>query len=251
MFDCITEDVRAGVAGGLSGIAMGGAYHGTGTAKTQQEKTPASNIGEKADPLSAGVRYMASGTKNDNEGWSVKEQIKNHSAELDAMDPVFSDEVHVSNQGKAKSKGWILPILEKRNYRVRRQDIGEIVFDKKRVNMSLNYLKNDGELAAYAALPNVLEHGRTISNRDDHKGRGYGTVTIAAPVEINGIRGNMAAVVRLNDTGNYYKVHRILMPDGTQFVYENEKSTAEPAGAATNGAVTSPTDSASFCNMVS
>lgn len=56
--------------------------------------------------------------------------------------------------------------------------------------------------------------------------------TFAAPVEINGIRGNMAAVVQLTGK-NHYHTHRIIMPDGSAFVFNAEKNTeSKPAGAA-------------------
>lgn len=55
-----------------------------------------------------------------------------------------------------------------------------------------------------------------------HKGRGYDTVTFAAPVTINGITGNMAVVVK-KTKGNRYKTHRILMPDGSAFLYQDIK----------------------------
>ena len=48
--------------------------------------------------------------------------------------------------------------------------------------------------------------------------------TFAAPVEINGIRGNMAAVVQLTGK-NHYHTHRIIMPDGSAFVFQ-EKANA-------------------------
>ena len=40
----------------------------------------------------------------------------------------------------------------------------------------------------------------------------------------------MAVVVKKTNH-NYYKMHRIVMPDGSQFVFENEKNRAEPSGA--------------------
>lgn len=56
--------------------------------------------------------------------------------------------------------------------------------------------------------------------------------TFAAPVEINGIRGNMAAVVQLTGK-NHYHTHRIIMPDGSAFAFNAEKNTeSKPAVAA-------------------
>ncbi len=73
----------------------------------------------------------------------------------------------------------------------------------------------------------MLKRGIQIGEDGDHKGRGYETLTIAAPVVLNGKRGNMAVVV-MKTKGDRYKVHRILTPEGTAFVLpemENAEST--------------------------
>lgn len=50
----------------------------------------------------------------------------------------------------------------------------------------------------------------------------YDTVTIAAPVEINGDKGIVGVVVK-KVKGNRYKTHRILMPDGLTFKFSDNK----------------------------
>ena len=70
-------------------------------------------------------------------------------------------------------------------------------------------------------MPEVLKNGIEIESRDNHKGHEYGTKTFAAPVEINGERGNMAVVVK-RTTDNFYKVHRIVTPDGQVFKFEQK-----------------------------
>ena len=92
-----------------------------------------------------------------------------------------------------------------------------------------------------------MEQGIEISSRENHKDREYGTVTIAAPVTINGKRGNMAVVVK-KTTGNHYKVHRILTPDGSVFVLPDTASEtgSTPAGEApVTGSLATPKDPAS------
>ena len=50
------------------------------------------------------------------------------------------------------------------------------------------------------------------------------TITFAAPVVLNGVRGNMAVVV--NKRSNYYIAHRIVLPDGRSFVFDDNKNDA-------------------------
>ncbi len=197
------------------------------------------------DSLNYDVKYLISSSDNADKT-SIKEQINDSSDKISKMEPVFDDDVDVEHKGKSMNREWIMKELSVVGYKMVREDIGEVIFDKKRINKSLSYLKSDAELAAYSALPSVIKKGIVIATHKDHKKRGYSTVTIAAPVVINGVRGNMGVVVRQNEGNNYYKIHRILMPDGSVFVYKS-KSNAETAGA--NKLVTSPTDVASNTNI--
>jgi len=182
---------------------------------------------------------------------SVKEQLREYQDRLNTMKAVatISDNGwRGMNTGAFRQK--IVNDLKKTGYRVDNPDIGVIEFDEKLLNRSLNYIQTDAEAAAYQAIPQVLKRGIPLSGHEDHKGRGYETVTIAAPVELNGKRGNMAVVV-MKTKGNRYKVHRILTPEGKAFELP-EMANAEPttAGGITEaakatGAVTPTIDSAS------
>ena len=78
-----------------------------------------------------------------------------------------------------------------------------------------------------------------------NKNRPYDTITFAAPVLLGGKRGNIAVVVRQQEV-NYYKVHRILMPDGTNFTLDEKRDTAETAGVVYKNSSLSPTDNVSI-----
>ena len=59
--------------------------------------------------------------------------------------------------------------------------------------------------------------------------------------------GGMTAVVfdSRQEGKNYYKVHRLLMPDGSQFIFNTKRDTAERAGGVNNNSGLSPTDNVS------
>lgn len=159
---------------------------------------------------------------------SIKEQLRAHSSELADMEPVAVINVDISNLQTAKArKNWIVNLLQSTGFQVERQGFGTIEFGKERINKSLNYMQKPGEIAAFAALPRVLKRGKNISGHANHKGRGFGTETFAAPVTINGVMGYMAVVVK-REARIVYKTHRILMPDGSTFVF-NEKAEPTPA----------------------
>ena len=167
---------------------------------------------------------------NSEEGKSVKQQLEENADKLNSMEPVFvRNDISAQKGNRGDNLNWILKELGTKDIRVQREGVGEIILDSKRISNSLRYLKSDGELAAYAALPDVLEKGIIIYDNHNHKNRNYSTYTIGARVVINDTPGNMGVVIRFDKGKNYYKIHRILMPDGSSFVYKNNESSAERA----------------------
>lgn len=173
----------------------------------------------------AQVRYEVRESK-DRDIVSVKQQLKASESELSKM-PVVSRKNVTADIERMSTKQrleWAVAELRASGYRVERPNGNTIEFSPKDINSGLRYLSSAGKIAAYSALPAVLKRGKEIYREANHKGRGYGTITFAAPVEINGVRGNMAVVVR-QTKGQRYDVHRILMPDGSAFVFQ-EKANA-------------------------
>lgn len=194
-----------------------------------------------------GVKYSLKNT-SDKTVVSIKQQIANASKTLNDTEPVVQKNVSeiFSEMNIKQKRAWAEKEVLKYGNRVDRQGYGEIEVSRKDVNSALNYQQSDGEIAAFAALPYVLKRGKEIYREADHKGRGYSTVTFAAPVVINGVRGNMAVVVR-ETSKNHYDMHRIVMPDGSAFTFA-EKTNAETgptAATSSTDALTQPTASTS------
>ena len=190
-------------------------------AENRQRAQSGPDTGESA----AQVRYEVRESK-DRDIVSVKQQLKASESELSKM-PVVSRKNVTADIERMSTKQrleWAVAELRASGYRVERPNGNTIEFSPKDINSGLRYLSSAGEIAAYSALPAVLKRGKEIYREANHKGRGYGTITFAAPVEINGVRGNMAVVVR-QTKGQRYDVHRILMPDGSAFVFQ-EKANA-------------------------
>lgn len=179
-----------------------------------------------------GVRYQARSAKESPEVVSIKEQIAANQNNLNSMDAVADVRVpDLRNWNTKQRRKWAEDELRKTGYQIDRQGFGQINFNPSQINKALNYLNDAGEIAGFAALPRVLKRGQVIFDNGNHKGRNFRTVTFAAPVKINGVRGNMAAVVQQTKGYNYH-MHRVLMPDGSSFVFENKKDTeGTPAGA--------------------
>lgn len=170
------------------------------------------------------VSYFSAKESNNS---SIKQQLREHLKEVNAMLPVA--EVQYSPTNKKNLRAQAVQEFKKIGYKVERQGFGVIEIGDKQIEKSLEYITTDGERAALLAVPKVLKRGIVISGHKDHKGRSYGTVTIAAPVSINGKIGDIAVVVKITGK-NRYSTHRILMPDGSEFVFEENKNT-EPTSS--------------------
>lgn len=173
------------------------------------------------------VRYKRAGMADKNVV-SIKKQIDAARNMLNQMAPVFSKpvDVNLKEMTVPQKRAWAEAEIKKAGSIIDRQGYGTILIAPSDINEALNYIKDDGTIEAFPAVPAILRRGVEIYRDVNHKMRGYDTVTFAGPVEINGVRGNMAVVVR--ETGkNRYDMHRIVLPDGSAFEFV-EKANAVP-----------------------
>lgn len=178
----------------------------------------ASENSNKKTATEGGVKYSS---KEDSD--SIKEQIKSNLDKLNKMNVVATIYEKVKFTDSKSLLNWVMDRLKNTGYKISRQNYGDIVLDEKRIKNGISHLKTDAEKIAFAAVTSIIKKGIEIGRHSNHKGRQYNTVTFAAPVEINGYRGNMAVTVR-EESKNYYKVHRILTPDGSVFEIQNKKA---------------------------
>ena len=213
------------------------------TAEQRRETAPAYGDEDTMLPESgAWQKAMA----YDPETASIKEQVENSRETLNAMEAVAKATVPTDLKNKDAAAEWAAERLKGTGYRVDRQGYGEIYFSKKDMDKGLRYADTPAEKAALAVLPQVLKRGIEIGDHANHKNRTKQTVTFAAPVELNGTRGNMAVVVNRN--GNHYYAHRIVLPDGTAFKFseENENAAQELSrGVTVSGSLADTTSAAS------
>ena len=159
----------------------------------------------------------------DPETAGIKEQLEHSAETLNAMRTVTSIEVPQNFTSKSEAAKWAIETLKRTGYQVDRQGYGVIHFNENDIKYGAKYADTAAEKAAFAAIPAVLKRGIEIGGHANHKAREKQTVTFAAPVELNGIRGNMAVVV--NKRGDHYYTHRIVLPDGRTFTF-SEKNNA-------------------------
>ncbi|MGM9662108.1 MAG: hypothetical protein ACI3WR_03340 [Oscillospiraceae bacterium] len=170
----------------------------------------------------------------------IRQQLRANQDRLNAMKVVGTVNTReYAGLDTRKAREKLVAEMKKTGYKVDRHGFGEIRFEESEINNSLNYKEKDpsaedARRTGFLVLQSVLKRGIEIEGHDMHKGRNYDTVTIAAPVEINGKRGNMAVVVK-RTKGNRYKVHRILTTEGETFTMpEMANAEVNTVGAVTN-----------------
>lgn len=207
------------------------------TMTTEQRRATMPDVGNEDTVFAEKAGYYV---MSRNEQDSIKEQLREHQDRLNAMEVVSKVNTReYAGLDTRRAREKLVSEMKKTGYKVDRQGFGEIQFEENEINNSLNYkekdpLAEDARRTGFLALQSVLKRGIEIDGHDMHKGRSYDTVTIAAPVEINGKRGNMAVVVK-RTKGNRYKVHRILTPEGNNFALpEMANAEVNTVGAFTN-----------------
>lgn len=185
------------------------------------------------------------------ESMSIKEQIRKHLQEINERGIIKEVQVDTTKAAnKREMRQEMMDYFSQFGYKVERAKFGTVEIDKKQFNKGMNYVKTTEEYAAMKAIPYVIKQGIDISGHEDHKGRGFSTITFAAQVKLNGIVGDMGVVVK--KTGSYkYKAHRILMPDGSAFSFDQTENADNwtDVGKLPNGNGMTSTASASENNI--
>ncbi len=210
-FDALLERRNTAIAAENTNIAA----ENTAPASEQQK-----NISDR------GVMLMSR-----NESESIKNQIKAAKDIINKMEPVIS----VKSDGfKGKTKDQIATIIDEKfksfGRRVDRQNFGIVLLERNQINKALNYLFEPGEKAALLTVPRVIKRGIVVDDHLQHKERSVDSITFAAPVEINGKRGNVGVVVQRDGGTNRFKTLRILLPNGKAFEFAEEKEADSTAG---------------------
>ena len=163
---------------------------------------------------------------------SLSEQLKRHLDKVNSMQPVA--EVHYEVATGKELYNKTIEAFKKIGYKVDVQNFGIINIDEKEIDLAVNsYINNNAEAAALSVIPKVLKRGKIISGHQNHKNRNYPTITFAAPVKLNGKVGNVVVAVKVTGKTRY-NAHRVLMPDGTEFVLDKEKDIEPQSARVTN-----------------
>ena len=153
---------------------------------------------------------------------SIKQQIAAHQDELNKMSPAATIESGIRPRKNGKPDRTLIrkglqAFYGSLRYSIERKAFGNVSFDEKALGELCNYINSDAEFAAAKAAPAVVKRGIQVDHHVEHKGHSdVESYTFAAPVVLNGKRGNEAVVVQRTNRNKPHCV-RILMPDGSGF----------------------------------
>jgi len=183
---------------------------------------------------------------------SIKQQIAAHQDELNKISPAATIESGIRPRKNGKPDRTLIrkglqAFYGSLKYSVERQGFGKVSFDESALSELVHYIKDDAEFAAAKAAPAVVKRGVFVEHHTEHKGRNsVESFTIAAPVVLNGKRGNEAVVVQRTNRNKPHCV-RILMPDGGGFDLDViAKADQDRSAAATKSGRQQLIESASF-----
>lgn len=187
--------------------------------------------GKKNTAENGGVQYQRVTKESD----SIRHHLETHQDDVNAMDIVASIKVENVPKDVTRAVVWATEKLKPTGYKVDRQNFGTIIFDEGHIREALRHITNrPDEMGAVLALPRVLKRGKIIEQHENHKDRIQASFTIAAPIEVNGVRGNMAVIVQ-RTTRNFYHAHRVLLPDNANFTFEATQSKKNKADSKRTG----------------
>lgn len=212
----------------------------------QEERRKTAPKGADEDTLYKGSEWTRA-MDEDPERSKIKDQIRGAQDELNEMKVATSIQAPENLRGRQDTMAWVQKVLPNYHGSVDTKLLGKVTFEKEEIAAGLRYAKTPEERAAIATVPMVLKRGIEVGEHSNHKGRNKHTVTIAAPVEINGVRGNVGVVVSMSN-GKYY-AHRILLPNGEMFQFgggeKNEAARGPQRGVTVSGSLANATSAAS------
>lgn len=149
------------------------------------------------------------------ENKSIADQLNDSLPEIMAMESVSEipiDERRVPYTGSKKADEKAAQnVFRKQGLKAYREGFGKIDLSRKGIDHSIFHGNSAAKQAAFAAVKDVIEHGKQVYEDQDHKGMGSDTYTFAAPVTFGTEKIGMAVVVRKAGNGGHpgYYIHEI------------------------------------------
>ena len=101
--------------------------------------------------------------------------------------------------------------------RVFREGLGEVSLTRHDIQGSIAHGLGRLKAAAFSSVPDVIASGREFRRVENYKGRGYTSITIAAPISIGGIEFVCEVVINQRQNSNNFYLHEVEVKEKLQF----------------------------------
>ena len=99
---------------------------------------------------------------------------------------------------------------------VERPGFGDVILDKRSVKDDVSHGMNRQKAASFMAVPYIIRDGVVIDEQENWKGRGYNSVTFAAPITIDKERFIGIAIVKRRPSNNRFYLHTVMLQKSLQ-----------------------------------
>ena len=147
------------------------------------------------------------------EARSVVEKLRESIPQIGADAPVSSLTGQEFSRGAKRLSEQVSDFFRRMGNRVFRGGLGDVILDSRSVKDDIAHGIGRAKAVTFAAVPDVIQNGRQIDSVPNWKGRGRDSYVFAAPVDINGKRTYVAAVVLRGEDNRFY-LHEVVDADG-------------------------------------
>jgi hypothetical protein len=226
---------KAGAALDDAGIAK--AEAGGGPFQTGRE-TPDTFFQACGELLEDAARYDTwQEFRNDYEGQAKAETGRQETADwLLTAEPIAAvkdDEIKITGKGKAFIDNIDGYFKEHWESAVTRGD-QVILLTREGIRSSLHHGYGKAKINAFAAVPRIIQNGKTIDTQNNWKNRGYDSYTVAAPFKIGGtVYIGEVIINRHKDGKNTFYLHEVTERSKLRGASQAGYKTSAPEGAST------------------
>lgn len=146
------------------------------------------------------------------------EQMERGIREAASMEPVAEVSLDMFQKGAVDLTTQVSDFFDSIGNKVINPQLGEVILNRRGVKDDVSHGIGRKKAASFAAVPEVIEQGKTIDYQRNWKNRGYDTAVVVAPVTMDGNLYYEGVILKRSRGENAFYLHEVL----------EEKDGAEP-----------------------
>ena len=182
---------------------------------------------------------------NKADGKEIVEKVRKSIPRLEAESRVSKLTGQEFPKGRVNLTEQVGAFFRQLGNKVTRKGLGDVILDERGIKSDIAHGIGRAKSITFAAVPDVIKHGVQIDFVPNWKGRGYSSYVFAAPVDIDGKRTYVGAVV-LKDAQNRFYLHEVVDGDGNLIFIKDGASETIKTGVTAQSGVTGGSEAPSI-----